>query len=107
MLAAVQKHGHALEYASAELMADREVVLAAVQQHGYALRHTSAELRGCGGIVTWCCTTRPQALAQALAPSLALVVCLGGPWWDLAMAQGTTKARQGLVVPWLMETHQG
>ena len=52
-------------------------------------------------------TTRPQALAQALAPRLALVGCLGGALVGLALAQGSTKARQGLVVPWLMETHQG
>ena len=45
MLAAVQQNGYALEAASAELQADREVVLAAVQQRGFALEHASAELR--------------------------------------------------------------
>jgi hypothetical protein len=45
MLAAVQRDGYALEYASAELQADRKVVLAAVQQEGYALVHASAELK--------------------------------------------------------------
>jgi len=33
----------------------------------------------------------------------ALVV----PWWDLALAQGSTKAWHALVVPWLTEIHQG
>ena len=32
-------------YASAELKADREVVLAAVQRNGFALRYASAELQ--------------------------------------------------------------
>ena len=42
-------------------------------------------------------TTRPQALAQALAQGLALVGCLGGALVGLALAQGTTKAHQGLA----------
>ncbi len=45
MLAAVQHHGRALEYASPELQADREVVLALVQQDGNTLWYASAELR--------------------------------------------------------------
>ena len=45
MLAAVQQRGDALEYASPELQADREVVLAAVDQNFDALRHASPELR--------------------------------------------------------------
>jgi hypothetical protein len=35
----------ALEYASRELRADRQVVLAAVQRQGLALKHASVELR--------------------------------------------------------------
>jgi hypothetical protein len=42
----VAKDGRALEYASAELKGDREVVLAAVAQDGRALKHASAELKG-------------------------------------------------------------
>ena len=53
-------------------------------------------------------TTRPQPLGQALVLHLALAQALVVPWWDLALAQGVTKAhqglaqrhRQGLVVPW-------
>jgi len=41
----VQQNGLALCYASAELQADREVVLAAVQEDGDALDYASAELR--------------------------------------------------------------
>jgi hypothetical protein len=42
----VQQDGLALEYASAELRGDREIVLAAVQQDGWALYFASTELRG-------------------------------------------------------------
>ena len=45
VLAAVQQYGLALSHASPELQADREVVLAAVQQHAYALMHASSEMR--------------------------------------------------------------
>ena len=45
VLASVRQDGGAVEYASAELKADREVVLAAVQQDGYALEYASAELQ--------------------------------------------------------------
>ena len=44
-LAAAQQRGGALVYASAELQADREVVLAAVQQDGHALQYATAELQ--------------------------------------------------------------
>ena len=44
VLAAVQQDGYALQYASAGLQADREVVLAAVQQNAVALRYASAQL---------------------------------------------------------------
>ena len=36
-LAAVLRHGSALEYVHPSLMADRDICLAAVQQSGYAL----------------------------------------------------------------------
>ena len=41
--------------------------------------------------------TRPQALAQALALQFTLAQALVVPWWGLALAQGTTKAHQGLA----------
>ena len=44
LLAAVRKDGRALQYASAELQADRELVLAAVR-NGRALKYASAELQ--------------------------------------------------------------
>jgi hypothetical protein len=52
-------------------------------------------------------TTRPQPLGQALALHLTLAQALVVPWWDLALAQGSTKAWHALVVPWLTEIHQG
>ena len=45
VLAAVQQEPNALQYASAELQADRAVVLAAVRRDGYALEYASAELQ--------------------------------------------------------------
>ena len=45
-IAAVKQNGRALEFASEELRADKEVVLAAVQQDGQALWGASEELRG-------------------------------------------------------------
>jgi len=44
-MAAVQQNGRALQYASAELRADREFMLAAVQQDGGALYFASAEVK--------------------------------------------------------------
>ena len=44
-MAAVAQDADALEYASAELRADREVVLAAVAQKGLAVKYASDELR--------------------------------------------------------------
>jgi cell division protein ZapA (FtsZ GTPase activity inhibitor)/lambda repressor-like predicted transcriptional regulator len=46
VLAAVQKDGAALRFASEELKGDREIVLAAVHKHGAALRFASEELKG-------------------------------------------------------------
>ena len=41
----MQQDGRALQYASAELKADKDVVLAAVRQEGVAFLHASAELQ--------------------------------------------------------------
>ena len=46
VLAAIQQHGGALEYASEGLRGDREVVLAAVQQDWRALQYASEGLKG-------------------------------------------------------------
>jgi len=48
VLAAVAQDGHALEYASAELKGDREVVLVAVTQHGLALEWAQQSCRETG-----------------------------------------------------------
>jgi hypothetical protein len=51
VLAAVAKYGSALQYASAELRANKEVVMAAVAQDHYALQWASAELQADRGVV--------------------------------------------------------
>ena len=43
---AVKQNGEALEYTSAELRGDREIVLDAVKQNREALEYTSAALQG-------------------------------------------------------------
>jgi len=48
MLEAVKQNGYALQYASAALNDDREIVLEAVKQNGYALQYASAGLRNGG-----------------------------------------------------------
>ena len=45
VLAAVKEWGGALEYASEEVRGDREVVLAAVKRSGCALEYASEELK--------------------------------------------------------------
>ena len=45
VLAAVRQNGYALEYASKDLRADKEVVLAAVKQKGWAIHCASEDLR--------------------------------------------------------------
>ena len=54
LLAAAAQDGNALQYASAELRADKEVVLAAVAQNGCALPYASAELRANKEVVPVC-----------------------------------------------------
>ena len=43
---AVKQDGRALEYASAELKGDREIVMEAVKQNGHALQDAGGELSG-------------------------------------------------------------
>ena len=66
MLAWVAEDGRALERASDELRADREVVLAAVAQCGDAVRHASKELRADCYIVSFAKSTPPQKLWKLL-----------------------------------------
>jgi len=65
VLAAVQRRGWTLEYASAELKADHDVVLAAVQQYGNALRHESKELQADREVVLAAVTQDGNALRHA------------------------------------------
>ena len=47
------QYGRALEIASPELRADREVVMAAVRQRGWALNYASPELRADREVWCW------------------------------------------------------
>jgi hypothetical protein len=51
VLAAVQKDGFALQFASEDLKNDREIVLAAVQQNGLALAYASPDIQAESAIV--------------------------------------------------------
>ena len=53
VLAAMEQRADALQYASAELKADREVVLAGVQREGRQVR-SSTPLPSCGRTARWC-----------------------------------------------------
>merc|ERR1712046_305487 len=44
-LEAVKSDGHALQYISEELQGDREIVLEAVKSNGYSVRYASKELK--------------------------------------------------------------
>lgn len=61
MLAAVRQWGYALEYASAELRNDREMVLAAVRQTGYALEYANMPQK-IGKMMNISCWQRFKAL---------------------------------------------
>jgi hypothetical protein len=66
MLAAVQQHGGALKHASAELRADRAVVLAAMKD-GWALHYLSDELRANRAVVLAAVQNYGLALEHASA----------------------------------------
>jgi hypothetical protein len=67
VLAAVVQDGRALQYASAELQGDREVVLAAIGQNGMALEDASAELKGDREVVLAAVAQNGLALKHASA----------------------------------------
>ena len=41
VMAAVEKYGYALNYASDEIKADRDIVMAAIKKYGFAFEHAS------------------------------------------------------------------
>ena len=65
VMAAIKSVGSALKYASAELKGDREIVMVAVKQDGLALEYASAELKGELEIVTEAVATSKNALQYA------------------------------------------
>ena len=78
VLVAVQQDGEALEHASPELQADREVVLAAVQQDGNALFYTSPELKADREVVLAAVRQNGGALKYASSELRADLKLLGG-----------------------------
>ncbi|CAE7403904.1 unnamed protein product [Symbiodinium sp. CCMP2592] len=67
VLAAVQQNGYALQYASKDLQANKEVVLAAVQQDGRALQYASAYLQAKKEVVLAAVQQNGYALQYASA----------------------------------------
>ena len=67
MLERVAQHDDALEYAAAELQADKEIVATAVAQYGLALAYAAAELQADKEIVATAVAQNGQALAHAAA----------------------------------------
>ena len=67
VLAAVAQDGRALPDAAAELKADREVVLAAEAQHGFALQYAAAELKADREVVLAAVAQHGCALVHAAA----------------------------------------
>ena len=65
VMEAVKKNGNALQYASAELQDDWEIVMVAVKQNGNALQYASAELKGDREIVMEAVAQDPKALQYA------------------------------------------
>ena len=62
---AVKQDGFALQFASAELKGDREIVMEAVKQDWRALQYASAELKGDREIVMEAVAQDPKALQYA------------------------------------------
>ena len=77
VLAAVQKQGIALKYASEALKADREIVLAAVKNNGYALQYASEDHKADREIVQAAIKIDPCALlcaSEALSADREIVL---------------------------------
>ena len=102
MLAAVQQHGGALEHASAELRADREVVLAAVQQNGMALQYASAELQADREVVLAAVQQHGGALQYASAELRAdrdfVLAAVKQNGWVLRRASAELRADREVVL---------
>lgn len=70
LLLTLDKDGLALRHATAEMLADREIVLAAVSQTGRALEYATEELKAEKEIVSAACRSYSPALELA-DPGLA------------------------------------
>merc|ERR1712060_428173 len=99
VLAAVRSHGLALHHATGDLQADREVVRAAVKSHGLALHHAATELCNDRTIVLTAVRSHSLALLYASPalqqdPEILEAVTRGGVG-SLANECGATLATQG------------
>jgi len=71
MLAAVAQDGRALQAASTELRADRDLVLAAVAPSVYALHFAPAELQADPGVALRAAATQSDAVPRCAVLSLS------------------------------------
>ena len=84
-MAACQEDGEALKFASANLKADKEIVLAACNQDGEALKYASAELRANKECVIAAVKTTPEARKCAFGGLHQDEECLiAAKLWDTA-----------------------
>ena len=103
VLAAVQKQGIALKYASEALKADREIVLAAVKNNGYALQYASEDHKADREIVQAAIKIDPCALlcaSEGLSADREIVLSAvqrgGDPLWSTRLRRSGPTARSCL-----------
>ena len=110
VLAAVQQAGGALLYASKELQADREVVLAALQTSGCALECASAELRADRGVVLVAVMKHRDALLYAPAGMQAdrevVLAAVNKSGDALRYASAEMKADRAIVLAAVTKSHK-
>ena len=66
VLTAVQQNGRSLQYASETLRNDRDVVLAAVEQNGYSLEYASSDLKADRAVVLAAMRKTPKVFLLAI-----------------------------------------
>ncbi len=102
VLAAVKKDGLLLEFASAELQADRDVVLAAVAQNGWALMYASANLRDSREVVLAAVAQNGFALQFASfelrADREVVLAAVAEHGWALEYASAKLKADREFIL---------
>ena len=101
-LAAVTQSAYALQYASAELKADRDFMLAAVSQNGYALQFAAEALRADRDVVLAAVMDNGDALQFAAdelrADKEVVLAAVSNNGWVLGYAADELKADRGVVL---------